>query len=91
MESLVLSPPPKPKLNTTPNCSFSLPQECDLKWSVWNFLVSGNEVILPERPLPSPKERLGNLLFSLACPLLSTKIFPFQQLFYSLGGMLPKS
>ena len=30
----------KPRFNTWPNCSFDLPQKCDLNQPVWNFLVN---------------------------------------------------
>ena len=57
MESLVLSPGgSQPRLNTWPNCSFSLSQEWSLSQTVWNFLVSSNEVISLRDPTRPPKK-----------------------------------
>ena len=57
MESLVLSPGgSQPRLNTWPNCSFSLSQEWSLSQTVWNFMVSSNEVIGLRDPTRPPKK-----------------------------------
>lgn len=92
MESLVLSPYHKWRLNMKLNWSFNLSQECNLNQLVWNFLVSTKEVICLIGPCCSPEEgdlALNNQLFaritSLFCLLLPVK----SSILYSSSELFP--
>lgn len=59
---LCYSPNTEPRIHAWPKCSFSLLWECNLNWSVWNSLVSTNEVISHVGALHHPsKGRWGDL------------------------------
>ena len=60
MASLVLNHDTKPKFNTWPQHSFTLPQKCNLNQIVWNSTLITNKVIyqcLSPSPLRGKKRK----------------------------------
>ena len=68
-----------PKLNTYPDCSYNLPQECGLNRSIWNLLVSTNEVTCHTAPF-RPYRGYLSLKQTILVLLLQIKAFHLVQL-----------
>ena len=97
MESLVLSQ--QPRLNTYPNCSFSLTRNVTFSPQTQNYLVSTSEVIYPVSPsaplsrVTLPETTHSLLIISFFLPCSTSKNLPFLQLgrapfYYKMGQCL---